>query len=325
MEYYLYADSNNRDMLLYPNGNSYTLHLTRPLKNVSSVDLISAKIQNSVYNLQNGTNSFQINSIQFSIPAGFYTPDNIASYISSISGLCVTYLSSEGLFNFTWTNAFTLSVSNAQLQKLLGVSTATASIDSTGMYSVKSTNIVDFSTNEFIFLDIDELRNQYVIDSKKIIGNSFDGATIATSFSMIPMDVPYMTVKTFKETTDYKISVKFDQPIPSISRLTVRWLDRNGSVINFNGVNNNSFLLRVHCQPSAPPEPPKETEYEILARKLERAIQDAIPPPKPEKKKPWLIPLIVTLVGIIIYLFISRSNQVMPPPVQTPRIPMQRV
>lgn len=38
----LFADSKNRD---YPSGNSYVLHLTRPIKNIERVDLVSALVQ----------------------------------------------------------------------------------------------------------------------------------------------------------------------------------------------------------------------------------------------------------------------------------------
>ena len=39
----LFADSKNRD---YPSGNSYirSLHLTRPIKNIERVDLVSARV-----------------------------------------------------------------------------------------------------------------------------------------------------------------------------------------------------------------------------------------------------------------------------------------
>ena len=40
----LFADSKNRDVALYPSGNSYVLHLTRPIKNIERVDLVSARV-----------------------------------------------------------------------------------------------------------------------------------------------------------------------------------------------------------------------------------------------------------------------------------------
>lgn len=307
-EYYIFADSTNRDKNLYPNGNSYTLHLTKTLRNVTQVDLVSAKIPNTLYNFPGGSNVLTVNSVPINLPPGFYNACDISDYLTTQTGLKVSYLSSEGKLLFSSGNQFTINVNDTSLQKIIGLSNGISTFDSIlGFYTVKSNSIIELSTNEFVFLDIEELRNQKVIDSKKLIGDSYDGATIATSFSMIPLDVPSSVVKTFKETTDYKISIQFDHPIPSVSRLNVRWLDHTGKLLNFNGVDNNSFLMRFHCNPSAPPEE-KESEYEILAKKIERAIQDAIPPPKPEKKKPWIIPLFIIMFLIIVYLYKFRPS-----------------
>jgi hypothetical protein len=46
MEYVVYVDSNNRNQRLYPNANSYTLHLTTPIKNISNVEVVSAMLPN---------------------------------------------------------------------------------------------------------------------------------------------------------------------------------------------------------------------------------------------------------------------------------------
>lgn len=296
-EYYIFADSTNRDTSLYPHANAYTLHLTKPLRNVTRVELVSARFPNTIYNIQGG--SFSVNSCTFTVPPGFFTADGIADYVTKVAGINSRYLPDEGKILFTWDNQFTLSVTGAQLQKLMGLSSVSSSVDSSGLHSAKSVHFVDTSTHEFVFLDIEELRNSRVVDSKKIIGDNFDGTTMATSFAMIPLDVDPMDVKSFKETTDYKISIQFDYPIPRISRLTVRWMDQTGVPVT---TLNNSFLLRVMCNPSAPPEE-KESEYDILAKKLERAIQDAIPPPKPEKKRPWILPMFIILLALIGYLY----------------------
>ena len=48
----LFADSKNRD---YPSGNSYVLHLTRPIKNIERVDLVSARVPNTMWNCTQGS------------------------------------------------------------------------------------------------------------------------------------------------------------------------------------------------------------------------------------------------------------------------------
>lgn len=48
MEYIVYVDSNNRDQTLWPNSNSYTLHLTTPILNIEEVELVSAQLPDMV-------------------------------------------------------------------------------------------------------------------------------------------------------------------------------------------------------------------------------------------------------------------------------------
>lgn len=42
MNYIVYVDSNNRNQSVFPNSNSYTLYFTKPIINVSKVELVSA-------------------------------------------------------------------------------------------------------------------------------------------------------------------------------------------------------------------------------------------------------------------------------------------
>ena len=45
-EYIVYVDSDNRNQTLWPDSNSYTLHLTNPILNISEVELVSAQLPN---------------------------------------------------------------------------------------------------------------------------------------------------------------------------------------------------------------------------------------------------------------------------------------
>jgi hypothetical protein len=50
-DFTVYVDSNNRNQSLYPNSNSYTLHLTNPILNITKVELLTAMLPN-VYSSQ---------------------------------------------------------------------------------------------------------------------------------------------------------------------------------------------------------------------------------------------------------------------------------
>jgi hypothetical protein len=121
---------------------------------------------------------------------------------------------------------------------------------------------------------------------------------------MIPMDVPGGSIKNYKETSDYKQYVEYDYPIVKLDRLTVRWVDKNGQLLNFNGFDNNAFTLRFKCvfvKPDPPPPPLRDVELDRIVD----ALQHAPPPPKPPPEKQllgrWVIVILVLLV-VVLYL-----------------------
>ena len=123
---------------------------------------------------------------------------------------------------------------------------------------------------------------------------TYQGSTSSSSFAMIAMDVPSGTIKTFKENTDYNISNYYPSRIDSLPRLTIRWLDINGLPVAFNGLDNNSFTLRIYSKRHVP--------------EVERPV--TLPPPVdmgtgvPRNKKMIAIAAIVVLIiGLLIIVF----------------------
>lgn len=426
----LFVDSKNRDLTLYPSGNSYTLHLTTPIRNITRVDLVSAKIPNTTYNLTATANVVINGTSNVSLLPGFYSTTSFCSEFnnSNQTAVRVNYSSAEGRFIFYGSSLSTLTTSGP-LANIIGITSASSFAASsvptyatntlyTGMSLIKSSNVVDLSTNDYVWLDIDELRTPVSIDTKKIIntplsnvvgitpisalvtapvpGSSFiqttvsadvipsnglitsvifpvtsvsgivsgmlvqipnsklngalrvtnigaanvtvscdaqpffgiqngsqftavqttasiqlnsvsayavgnqvtspvvgiitsivssnvnisydpqplpalaigdtfsavtgqttsyqtyQGSTAATTFAMIHMDVPSGTIKTFKENSDYTVSNYYPSRVDKLSRLTVRWLDINGLPVAFNGLENNSFTLRIHSKRQVP-------------------------------------------------------------------------
>jgi hypothetical protein len=283
MEYILNIDSNNRDTGLYPYGNSYVLNLVTPIKNVSRVELIAAKVPNSIYNLTSDTSTtllrYQelINTYNVRLPKGFYTAYTLAADINSsnnVPNLTVSYLPSEGKYLFNGLQTFTLTAATNEMAVNMGLPynvPITSTLNTTannwyqyssnlalsGSYFVKSSNVIDLSVNEFLYLDIEELRTVQTHDARKIVQMNTTGATLNTTemstventFGIITMDVDSGGYKIFKESADYKIKADFPQRIPKISKLTIKWKNSKGETINFNGLENNSLMLRFICDP----------------------------------------------------------------------------
>jgi hypothetical protein len=309
---YVYVDSSSRDTALYPSGDAYTLHLTAPLHSVVRVDLVNAKVPNTLYNITDGANIFTFNSIPYSVAPGYYSSCGLADALMNTTGgsaLTVTYLADEGRFMFSALDPFTFSANTTELQKALGVATGTLSSalassspvyvnDQTylGQSIYKSTTLVMLNVTEYVFLDIEELRTTSVLDAKKLINGTTDGSTIRSTFGMVPLDVPSGSIKNFKEGSDYKQYLDYDTPIPKLQRLTVRWLNSKGASVNFQGYDLNAFTLRFHCEYKEPP-PPTPPLQDVQIQRIVDAMSMVPPPPKPPPERRilgrWVIAVIV--------------------------------
>lgn len=275
----IFVSSENRDTTLYPSGNNYTLVITHPIQQIKRVELLHASVPNTIYNISDGTNVIGLSNTAstsgltrttFSIPRGFYSGPGLAqeltAAVNTTTGVTVTYLVNEGKFLFArGGNDFSLEVLSLELSKALGFSNATPVVSTsassetdteislyannsryTGKEFVKSTSIANLHPHEGIFLDIDELRTNNNEDAVRWSGNTYIGKNISRTFGLIPMDVNGGEIKRYKKTTDYDFAIDYPYPIQSLSKLTVRWVDKNGDIVNFNGLDDNSFLLRFH-------------------------------------------------------------------------------
>lgn len=231
--YHIHVDSKNRDTKLYPYGNTYVLHLQTPIKNAVRVDLVSAKVPNSMYNLTNGTNIITFgDGTRISLPPGFYSTDLLDTALSSY----FYYLPAQGRFSYTGLQTFTLNTQ--EISRMLGFDMGV----SFGPGSI-SQRVIDLSLNEYVFLDIEEFRTPFFSDAKSL---PVSGINAGNMFAAIPMDVASTNIKTFKEYSDYQVSV--DIPPQTLSRLTIHWYNTNLVPLNFQGYENNGFILRIHTE-----------------------------------------------------------------------------
>ena len=312
----LFVDSKNRDVQLFPNGNSYVLHLTTPIKNVTRVDLVSARVPNTMYNLTNGSNVFSTASANVSINPGFYSTWDLASAVTASGALTMEYLPNEGLMIFSSAAAFVVTPNRAEFAKMAGLTngvTYTATLATTldpayaGKYIVKSATLVDMSLNEYIFLDIDELKTPWNLDAKSIDSSTgtYAGTNAQRMFAPIIMDVGSSCIKNFHENKDYCVQATYPEPIGVLQRLTVNWYDKDGRALNFRGWNTNAFVLRLHVSNDEgrrlPPPPPLQ---DVEIRRTVEAMTLAIPKPEKPKQKlkiPWALIILALLGAFIAY------------------------
>ena len=182
----IYVTSTNRDVTKDPFGNSYTLYLTTPIKDIKTVELLYASVPNTVYNIESGlgvvtfptTGSLTTPSVTSNIAPGFYNPGSLATAMnnarpSTAAPIVVTFLSSEFKFLFLYTSPFTINVS-PEISQFLGFNKSgdQESIDArntpflndsiyTGKHYIKSDSLIEPHAIDGIFLDIQELRTMY--------------------------------------------------------------------------------------------------------------------------------------------------------------------
>lgn len=310
-EYFVHADSKNRNTALFPYGNTYVLNFSKPLSDVVRVDLVSARIPNSMYNLTstsaNLTTSFT--TTPFFLEPAFYSASTLEYELNrrlSPGDEAIHYSQQEGKFYYlTNDSTSTIVTYSSELAKMLGltlgkvytVAPIPIAID-TFYYAVKSERVVDFSLNEYVFLDIEEFRGPFFCDLSPNPAENM--------FAVIPMDVYSGQVKTFKETSDYVISRKISNQHTTLSRLTVRWYDKNLQLLNFQGFENNGFVLRVYTKRITGP-PPKLLE-EVQEAALVR--QAALAPPPTEKKKTSVLfgkwTVFIGILGILLFWYTKK-------------------
>ena len=318
METTLYVDSRQRDVTLYPSGNSYTLFLQSPVHNISQVDLISAKIPNTMYNITTSSNVLIIDSSfgssNVALNPGFYSTCSLVDTFnntSQVSDVMIDYLDAEGKFIFTGglTSVTTLTQEIADILGLPLGTTQASFISENAVYKglypaaksyVVSSNIVSLETNDYIWLDIEEFRTPFTTDARKLVLNpqgvyTTTSNTSARSFAIIPMDVPSGGIKSFREAADYPVYVTFPSRLDSLDRLTISWLDRNGKPLDFHGLDVNSFTLRLHTV--------------HVPDQVERPV--SLPPPVPYEKENQKIvwgAMLALVIGLMLIILAGKKR-----------------
>lgn len=261
----LFVDSKNRDLTIYPSGNSYTLHLTTPIRNITRVDLVSAKIPNTTYNLTT-TSNIVINGSNIAMLPGFYSTSSFCSEFnnSNQTTVRVNYSAAEGRFIFYGATLSSLSTTG-QLANIIGITSASAFAASsnpvyatntlyTGMNLIKSSNIIDLSTNDYVWLDIDELRTPTTIDAKRIINTPLSNVVgetpISTTVTALVPASTFITTTTAFDVFPISVATSIVFPVVSVAGLETGMLVQLSAPV-LNGAlritNINANNVTVSC------------------------------------------------------------------------------
>jgi hypothetical protein len=249
------------------------MHLTNPIHDVTRVELVQASVPNVIQNLPDGANVISLDGSTFSLPNGFYSANGLAAEVQNaiepVTNVSVTYLSNEGKYllsrpttdpngNFTLTLSSTLATLMGFTSTSAGTSASVANDTPPTTFALyanndryqnttflKSDQLVNLTADNYVFLDVAELNTSRMQQAQKIETNSFSTSASQNNFGPIVLDVSSGAIKHFSETSDYIYAVDYYPPISQLSRVTVRWRKTDGTPINFQGLNENSFMLKV--------------------------------------------------------------------------------
>jgi len=236
-------------------------------------ELVQASVPNVIQNLPDGTNAITLDGSTFSLPNGFYSASGLAAEVQNaiepVTNVSVTYLSNEGKYllsrptadpngNFTPTLSSTLATLMGFTSTSPGTSASVANQTPPTTFNLyanndryqnttflKSDQLVNLTAENYVFLDVAELNTNRMQQAQKIETNSFSTSASQNNFGPIVLDVSSGAIKHFSETSDYIYAMDYYPPISQLSRVTVRWRKTDGTPINFQGLNENSFMLKV--------------------------------------------------------------------------------
>jgi len=294
-EQYVYVDSRHRDYSMYASNSSYTIYMWNPIKFITRVDLVCATIPP----LASTTIPFAFLDIE-----QFRTKYGIQAAVSNITGTISTSntfvpLQASPVFQNYF--AFVTYASSGGGTLISSTTTETGNIITTGNTFafgnvITTGNVITNSTNPVGATLGNAITS---VGNTLTFGNTFSNASTntfgnvnLTAITTYVTGTATSTLSTrYYEEYEYKTSVSFKQPIESLDRLNIRWVDNNNNPVVFNG--EHSFVLRIYTVP-----------WNIDSTDLSRPLTR--PPPEPinfehEDIRLYLI-IIMLIIGVGIIL-----------------------
>ena len=264
------VDSRDRDSS--QSANNYSMYLTEPIKHIREVIIRDIQVPNSTYNVVEGKNTMTINGTPIQIAPGSYSGLDLASQIFNITTTQafvdvtwnVIYDTGTKKFIFTQAPAFTINfnINDADLADTLGFDiTATITINSTAGVTpyyyaqditlqnnwLPSERVANLVKDKYFYLSIEEFLDPRVQTAKRAGASGFTGNNLSRIFGKVPVYAGPGNDVYFDRNSSYKLVRSYISSLTSVSRLTIRWIDYKGDLINFNGLNSNSFTLELVC------------------------------------------------------------------------------
>lgn len=244
--------SASRDVSLYPSPNNYHYTINSPIRNILSMELISAEIPRSEYNVHTGSSilSFQETTAQQTLGTwttavvayGYYTGItdlgsaienalNAASTTGAMYTVDTTTLAVQHKISISSDHGGTTELFNLKFtDNLASLTGFVRDTEYSGSLTFTAPNVYDLSGERYVILKLQDVPG-------KIYSSD---PNLDRGFVKIPLND---TIKFFLQNTDYKTKLKFTPPLNQLTDIVPSFWTVNG-LYDFNGA-DHSFVLRV--------------------------------------------------------------------------------
>lgn len=256
-DYYILVDSRDRNYETHPDSNNYEIELDTTFKDVLEIELLSASIPKSEYNINGSNNTihFDVGGTEYTaeLAVGTYTSlstlltDLKAAMDSSGSGLTYTLTSSTltnkitisatGAFDLLFnggTEKYGAETRNIYKENSIGYNLGFKRIDLTGASTYTAQNIYNIEGENYVLLNIRDLENLSSTDISK--------SSIRNSFTKINLNTDLNTTKYHTITNDYETKLIFKTPRNKLADMEISFYNYNGSLYDFNGLEHSLYF-----------------------------------------------------------------------------------
>ena len=114
---------------------------------------------------------------------------------------------------------------------------------------VPSDRVANLVKDKYFYLFIEELTDSRVQTAKRSdTSGGFTGNNLSRIFGKVPMYSGPGSDIFFDRNGMFTLQRRYVSPLTSLSRLSIKWMDYKGDLIDFNGLTNNSFTLELVCE-----------------------------------------------------------------------------
>ena len=151
------VDSRDRNMDIFPNPSQYEIELQDEIDEIVSVELCTAQIPLTSYNISDKNNSLIVNDVTYNIPKGNYTGASLASQITDVlSSIPIrsTYSINQDSISFEGDDAFEIG-GGGTINKSIGL--RNKNYVSNAEHRIQPEFRINLEDNKYVVMSIDQM------------------------------------------------------------------------------------------------------------------------------------------------------------------------